>query len=362
VSSEDTTSDGSESSGQEYSGDPARYRYLFENVQDAVVDFEIVDETPVVRDVNQAFVSVFGYDREQLLGESLNEFIVPDALTAESATFDDRTEAGEHNKAVVRRETASGIRRFLYRSVPYEDSRETARGFAIYSDITDETRREHRLQVMHRILRHNLRNDVNVIDTSAEWLAAELEEESLLTVVEWIRQSASSLEHLSVGAGRVRRVLDNPQTDEHIEVGPLLEEVRTGYQEAYPAADIEVAAPSSLEVTASPHLRLALTELVENAIEHNDSADPRVRLTATVPGQTDNEWVELSVADDGPRIPESERVVTATDREPTQVEHGTGLGLLLVQWIVDSIGGTVSIEEGDLGGNCVRLRLKRAET
>ncbi|WP_235271316.1 PAS domain-containing protein [Halorubrum saccharovorum] len=39
-----------------------RYRHLIEHVQDAVVEFDLVDGDPVVSDVNRAFVDVFGYD------------------------------------------------------------------------------------------------------------------------------------------------------------------------------------------------------------------------------------------------------------------------------------------------------------
>jgi hypothetical protein len=37
-----------------------RYQHLIEHVQDAVVEFELVDGEPVVREINQSFVDVFG--------------------------------------------------------------------------------------------------------------------------------------------------------------------------------------------------------------------------------------------------------------------------------------------------------------
>lgn len=360
VSSENGGSDEELSGGNNRLNEAGRYRHLFESMQDAVAEIEIVDETPVVRDVNQAFESVFGYDREQLRGESLNEFIVPDTLTGEATDFDSRTGDGEHNRAVVRRETDAGIRRFLYRGVPYEDGDGTPRGFAMYSDITDETRREHRLQVMHRILRHNLRNEVTAIDAGAEWLETEIEDESLLETIAQIRDCADSMAHLSEEAGRVKRILDT-RTDSQrdLAVESLFETVQAEYRERYPGVDIEIEAPASLTVRATEHLDLALSELVENAVEHNDSDEPTVRLAVDLPAAEANGWVELAVADDGPSIPDSERRVTDTGQEPTQIEHGSGLGLLLVQWIVDSAGGAVTIEDSDLGGNRVCLRLKR---
>jgi PAS domain S-box-containing protein len=342
-------------------GRGGRFRHLFDNVQDAVVEFEIVDGDPVVTRVNAAFVDVFGYEREAIVGESLNEFIVPDGMGAEAATFDDRTDEGEHNKALVRRETAAGLRRFLYRGVPYRGWDGSARGFAIYSDITDETRREHRLQVLHRLLRHNLRNEVTVIDASAELLADDVSDPTARELIEEIRARADQLEHLSHEAGRVNRVLDGQEAARRpIDVRETFERVVADYRETYPDARFEIEADESLSVTATGHLELALAELVENAVEHNDADRPRVGLSAPTAPAAADEWVGLTVTDDGPRIPAAERETAAGDEEPTQLRHGSGLGLLLVRWITDACGGTVEIGESELGGNAVRLRLKRA--
>jgi PAS domain S-box-containing protein len=361
VRSDDTESCGEVSAAAETGGESGRFRHLFESLQDAVAEIEIVDGTPVVREVNESFVSVFGYGREELRGESLNEFIVPETLAGEATDFDNRTGEGEHNKAVVRRETDSGIRRFLYRGVPYEDATGTPRGFAIYSDITDETRREHRLQVMHRILRHNLRNEVTAIDAGAEWLETELDDERLVESISQIRGAAENLAHLSEEAGRVKRVLDTrTDSQQDVAVGPLFESLGTEYRRQYPEARLEIDPPESLTVRATEHLERALSELIENAVEHNDTDDPVVSVTTDVPASSDSGWVQLVVADNGPEIPPSERRVTSTGREPTQIEHGSGLGLLLVGWIVDSAGGAVTIDDSALGGNRVELRLKRA--
>ena len=348
---------GPDESVDELSADKGRFRHLFDNVQDAVVEFEIVDGSPVVRHVNPAFVDVFGYEPESIVGESLNDFIVPDRFSDEATSFDDRTDAGQHNKAAVRRETSDGLRRFLYRGVPYEGWDGTARGFAIYSDITDQTRREHRLQVLHRVMRHNLRNEVNVVSACAELLALEVDDDRLSELVAEIEARTDKLEHLSDEAGRVHRLLDSPESERRaIGVRRTFEQVVEEASRQHPAAEFEVRAPETLVVTATEHLQGALAELVDNAVRHNDSASPTVRLSATLAG-TDG-WVDLEVADDGPEIPRTERRTATGKREPTQLDHGSGLGLLLVRWITDTSGGTVEIERSDLGGNVVRLRLK----
>jgi nitrogen fixation/metabolism regulation signal transduction histidine kinase len=53
--------------------------------------------------------------------------------------------------------------------------------------------------------------------------------------------------------------------------------------------------------------------------------------------------------------------VITGEAEITQTHHGRGLGLWLVKWTVERSGGQLSFGESDIGGNCVRLRLRRSE-
>jgi signal transduction histidine kinase len=53
------------------------------------------------------------------------------------------------------------------------------------------------------------------------------------------------------------------------------------------------------------------------------------------------------VSDDGPGVPGLERELVADERRITQLDHGNGIGLRVVRWIVDAMGGDVRFEDGD---------------
>jgi signal transduction histidine kinase len=130
------------------------------------------------------------------------------------------------------------------------------------------------------------------------------------------------------------------------------------FRREQPHASISVDLPATLHVATTDRIRVAVESLVENAIEHNPVAEPRVWIeTRTV---EDGAWADLTVSDDGPEIPEVERAVVTGDTEITSLSHGTGLGLWLVRWTVDRFGGELSFERTDVG-NCVRVRLPLAE-
>jgi signal transduction histidine kinase len=96
-----------------------------------------------------------------------------------------------------------------------------------------------------------------------------------------------------------------------------------------------------------------LSELVENALEHTTADAPRVELSVR---EVSDGTVELSVADDGPGIPEREREILAAGTE-TQLEHGQGIGLWFVNWAVTQLGGEIQFRENDPEGSLVTVRL-----
>lgn len=107
-------------------------------------------------------------------------------------------------------------------------------------------------------------------------------------------------------------------------------------------------------IDAGDAVSLVVENLVENAIRH---AGPEPTVDVTVSAAEDS--VSLSVADDGPGIPESEIAVVTGDSDITQLTHSSGLGLWLVRWIVDGYGGTIRFDEGPLGGSEVTVELPR---
>jgi len=330
------------------------FRHLFEELEDAVVKFELVDGEPEIIDANDAFTDVFGYDGETVIGEPLNELIVPSTKREEAAQFDQRTQDGQSNAAIVERMTDEGERKFVYRGVPYKEDY----GFAIYTDITDELKRERHLDVLHRVLRHNLRNDLTVVLGMATKIIETTTEDETRQAAKKIKQTASELSQLSDEANTIAKVLGEQATVRPVELHPLASDVVGDIETRFEAAAISVDVPREAVVNANDKLQIVLRSLLDNAIRHNDSPKPRATVTANRP---DPSTVELAVIDNGPGIPAAEQRVITDDDEITPLNHGSGLGLWLVKWIVDTYGGSLDIETPENGGTVVRLRLNHPD-
>lgn len=337
-------------------------QHLLEHIQDAVVVFELVDNDPIVRGVNGAFVDQFGYPRAELIGGDLNDCIVPSWLRDEASTLDQRTADGEINYRRVRRQTASGLREFLYRGIPYTEHNDIVDGYAVYTDLTEMTRRERQLKVLNRLLRHNLRNKTAVICGNIDLLLSRIdpEETSAAEAAADAKEAAAALRKLSDEATQINRVLDPDSSDPaETDLALVVSNAIEPFRDRYPSATVETEVPGSAPVLVTSGFRGAIEGLIENAIEHNPADSPRVLVRIT-PGP-EGDWIDLTVEDDGPIIPAAEREVITGEAEITQTQHGRGLGLWLVKWAVARSGGRLSFEESDMGGNCVRLRLRTSE-
>jgi signal transduction histidine kinase len=144
-------------------------------------------------------------------------------------------------------------------------------------------------------------------------------------------------------ARTVERTLGSTETDRQlVELSTLFETVEQ-IDDEQPNAIITVDGPPLTLRTNPLVLRSVLRQLIENAIEHAEE-ESTVRVTAT---RIDTAF-EITVADDGPGIPDHEQQVIQQGEE-SALEHGSGLGLWLVKWGTARLGDDVSFETGAEG-------------
>ncbi|MBL7690972.1 MAG: HAMP domain-containing histidine kinase [Flavipsychrobacter sp.] len=105
-------------------------------------------------------------------------------------------------------------------------------------------------------------------------------------------------------------------------------------------------------------LRIAINNLIENAIKYTPEDKP-IRISLAKNGNT---TAMVSVADEGPGIPDAEkkRVFDKFYRignEASRKSKGTGLGLYLAGKIVSQHGGSIAIRDNSPGGTIFEVTL-----
>ena len=226
-------------------------------------------------------------------------------------------------------------------------------GYAIvFTDVTQERVRSQRLSVLNRVLRHNLRNEMNKIRGSAELIVDG--GDRYIDHAETIVSSADELISTGERARQVERMMStSPARAEAVSLAAIADAVVEEYRSVYPDATLSVDVDAELTAPLNEHvLSHVLDNLVENAIVHNDAPTPVITVGARV---TDTE-ITLSVADNGPGLPDSERAVIEAGDEDA-LEHGSGLGLWAVKWGVIRLGGALTFEDRKPHGTVVVITL-----
>lgn len=226
--------------------------------------------------------------------------------------------------------------------------------------------RKQRLQVMYRVLRHNLRNEMSVILTYADLITDLTTDEQIVDAAATIGDAGRDLTNLSDRARQIENAIEPDVDRRPIDVANLVSEVVDDVDEQYVSVDVTASMPEEAWALALPSLRLAVENICENACEHNDSPDPQVEIDVTVASQHDHDEgageasaeVRISVVDNGPGIPDQEKEAIRTGRE-TALEHGSGLGLWLTYWIVKNSGGTLTFSDNDPRGTVVDILLQQ---
>ncbi|AUX09006.1 PAS domain S-box [Halalkaliarchaeum desulfuricum] len=308
---------------------------LFEEMNQGAI---VVDSNDYVVELNGEAVRSLGVERPAALGEPGSE-IVPEynELPADGAmsghlTIETDGRTGKYDVTVT--EITNAYDRVIGRVISLHD-------------ITDYLQQQQRLEVLNRVLRHNIRTETNVIAGYAGLLTDEYDSKEARV----IKRRADRLEEIGEKGREILELFETGPSEEPIPVDGLLEACVADVRSAYPHVDVDVE-PTGEDVHVAGVLEVVCENLVENAAEHNLDDDPWMRVTA----ESDGDRVTITVADNGPGIDEYEREVLESGTE-TQLEHGSGLGLWLVKWGAEMAGGTVEFAENDPTGAIVTVEV-----
>lgn len=330
-----------------------RFERLFETLPDPVAEVRTAPDGELrVTYANEAFARAVGVTPGPVDDRPLAALVGDRVDGADPPTPDADGPRGTD----VRLRTTDGLRDYLRRTVPFGDdsgpelwAEAGARAFITWTDVTEGRERERYLAVLNRVLRHNLRNDLTVVLALADRLAEGVTDDDLAARARELVVKAEEMSTLGEKARRIERVLDGEARSEPVDLVPLLEDITAELGARHPGVTVGTDVPETLWARGGPDVRRAVAELLENALE--DEAAGVVRVGART--GPDGDHVEIRVTDDGAPIPDDEWAVVSGETEVTQLSHGSGLGLWLVRWIVESHGGSMRREPGTDGATVV---------
>ena len=324
------------------------------SMKEAVI---VVDERDVVIDLNPQAKAIIGTPGAAWIGRPLED-VLPGLIELRDSPTDDIPDRAEITVPVNGEERAYEVRQ-----TPLHRGYGTVTGQLItLTDVTERKQREQRierqrqrLEVVNRVLRHDIRNDMQVILGTTENL---LKSQQAQPQLKRIKRKGEDIVTLSERARDLERFVgDGAVETTTVDLSAVVADVIADLERTYPDVEFRVERPDRAEVSAVDLIDSALRNVLENAAEHNDQSVPEV--SVTVMGPTDDGDVTVTVADNGPGLPDREQEVIETGTE-TALKHSNGLGLWIAYWTITTSGGTITFAENTPRGSVITIRLPSA--
>ncbi|WP_338739014.1 PAS domain S-box protein [Haloplanus salilacus] len=307
---------------------------------------------------NETTADFYGMAPEDVEGRHETE-VIPSVEDSEEFRQDDLEviESGEP-KFVPEEEltTADGETRILQtKKIPYqvpESGEDAVLGYA--RDVTEVTEYQHKLEsqrdnleILNQVVRHDIRNDLQLVLAYAETLITYVEpegEENLDRVLDATRDAID----ITTTARDVTRVMLHSDVElRPVRLRPALESEVDGVQSNYEEALVRIDGTiPNIEVPGDGMLESVFRNLMKNAIQHNNKEVPEVSVSVT----QEDDIAVLRIADNGPGISGERKDKIFQQGEMGLDSEGTGLGLYLVETLVDRYGGSVYVEDNDATG------------
>lgn len=341
-----------------------RYRKFLEASTDMIV---VVGADGTVTYASPSVEAVLGYDPDELIGTLAFEYVHPEERDRIRETFEAGLETpDEIHTAEVRFGDREGNWRWLELRASVELDDPDIEGVLINSrDVTERKTYEDRiesqrdgLEVLNNVVRHDIRNDLQIVKAYADRLDEHVDE-SGREDLETVKRNAESAIELTRTARDLANVM--LQTEENRRrvsvrgaVDAAIDELRSAYPEASVTVDGELPQGT---VVADDLLEAVFRNLLRNAVEHNDKETPEI----VVSGEVSQGSIEVRIADNGPGVSDPEKETVFGKGTKGLKSGGTGVGLYLVETLVDRYGGDVWVRDNEPEGAVFVVELPIAD-
>lgn len=342
-----------------------QYKALIDHSTDIIAQF---DAAGIVQFVSPSVEQMLGYTPDDLVGEPAFDLVHSDDQGPLVEAFNRIVEApGESTERQEHRFRHADGSWIWAESVTTNRIESALEGYVINSrEITKRKRYETQLEetskeleVLNRIMRHDIRNDLSIILGWGEMLEEHVDEPGQ----EYLQKILTSGNHVLEITENARDYAETLSDETEIERTPiplqsvLMHELSI-QRESFPEVDFVISDEiPEVAVTANEMLGSVFRNLLNNAVHHNDTDEPVVEITCEVA----DEMVVVRVSDNGPGIPDDQKDSIFGKGEKGLSSRGTGLGLYLVQSLVNQYGGTVWAEDNKPTGTIFVVQLPIAE-
>jgi PAS domain S-box-containing protein len=313
----------------------------------------LVDEQGIIQLINPSLLNLFGYTKEELLGNSMNILLPERYRDNHNKLREGYTQEPSLRPMGLGRDLTGRHKNGT--EIPIEiglSPVESDKGqftLAVVTDISERKRLQLSLQQANAhmeeftyVASHDLKSPLRGIADLVEWLNEDLpanSPDSLRKNIERVKVRISRMEKLVedllmyARAGKLAKEAFPINVDELVSSIVDMHPIPAGF-------DIQLQVGLHQIIAARTPLETVLRNLFSNALKHHDGQNPQIIIGVESSGS----YALFSIKDNGPGIPESaqERIFRLF-QTLSQTDSGSGIGLAVAKRMTESHGGQIKV-------------------
>lgn len=280
------------------------FRTLFLQSPAAIV---MVDKENNVQDINKSFANLFGYEKEELIGKDIDEYIVPESERGVVPRMPlDEYSADSFHREAKRRTKDGGLIDVFIAAIPVYIDGEPFAGFGMYIDITEEKRYEKQIasslkekKTMLKEIHHRVKNNLAIV---SGLLQLQMYESDDPLIHDTLKESERRIQTMAL----IHEKLYNSDSLGCIScdtyIGDLVETISTTIgSDQNVEVDIDID-DIEIDIKRAVPFALLVNEVVTNSFKHAFDGQGDHKIAIKVAAQ--NGRIKANINDNGKGLPE----------------------------------------------------------
>jgi len=312
---------------------------------------EVLDTQGIIVNCSPSTAKMLGYEVSELIGKPLIKLLTPDSVKIFQqdlpAVLNGNPVSGEISML-----KKDGSELNLLRAVEPIMSKdgELESILAINVDISERKKAEQviiisreRLKMANKIVRHDLTNDLNVINSAINIFKHTSDPAMIEEIKKRVKKSIRAIDNYK----KYEQFIDSRSDLKEIELNRLI----TKISEEYPGVKINIEGNGY--VLADEALNSVFNNLISNSIKHGNSSQINIKILEK------KEICLIELKDNGNGIPDKIKDNIFEEGFKYGEKGNTGIGLHIVKTAIERYGGTITVDDNKPQGANFTIKLKK---
>ena len=347
-----------------------RFRKLYDNIAGGTL---IIDDEYKIKDVNERACEITGFSKAELIGQ-LCDIICPIGSKSKKCPIWEKKITGYQGMDTTVK-CKNGDKTPILKNAKKINIGGQTYILEVFQDISDRKQAEKKLKEAYNkaefykdLLAHDMGNILNNIKASIQLMELHKKktstQEKKSNLIEMIKKQVKRGESLVSNAQKLSKIEKEEKIKKSVDVKRVLKETINHIQSRFKINNIEIHTEfpqDSIRIEGGPLLLDAFENIILNGFVHNESEQKTIWISITRVQKNGKHWTKIEFKDNGIGIiDERKDIIFNRDYNKDKSTGGMGLGLALVQKIIDEYNGDIRVEnriEGDYtqGSNFIIL-------